>query len=116
MADGRAEARALVELAAKSDKVAMCGHTRRFNPSHQYVNQQIVAGEFNILQKDVKPYFFRRTNMNALGQPRSWTATLLWHHDAPPVDLFDYKAPSPGDEDNYTQGPLNPKHNKAQDL
>src|SRR3546814_10372338 len=73
MADSLAEARALVDLAAKSDKVAMCGHTRRFNPSHQYVTQQIVAGEFNILQMDVQTYFFRRTNMNALGQPRSWT-------------------------------------------
>ena len=55
----------------------MVGHTRRFNPSHQYVRKRIVAGEFHIQQMDVQTYFFRRTNMNALGQPRSWTDHLL---------------------------------------
>ena len=72
--------------------VAMCGHTRRFNPSHQWVHKKIVAGEFNIQQMDVQTYFFRRTNMNALGQPRSWTDHLLWHHAAHTVDLFAYQA------------------------
>ena len=69
----------------------MVGHTRRFNPSHQYVHKQIAAGEFNIQQMDVQTYFFRRTNMNALGQPRSWTDHLLWHHAAHTVDLFAYQ-------------------------
>ena len=72
--------------------VAMCGHTRRFNPSHQWVHKRIVAGEFNVQQMDVQTYFFRRTNMNALGQPRSWTDHLLWHHAAHTVDLFAYQA------------------------
>ena len=71
--------------------VAMCGHTRRFNPSHQWVHKRIQAGEFNIQQMDVQTYFFRRTNMNALGQPRSWTDHLLWHHAAHTVDLFAYQ-------------------------
>jgi 2-hydroxy-4-carboxymuconate semialdehyde hemiacetal dehydrogenase len=78
-----------------SGLVAMCGHTRRFNPSHQYVHKQIKAGEFNIQQMDVQTYFFRRTNMNALGQPRSWTDHLLWHHAAHTVDLFAYQCGSP---------------------
>ena len=69
-------------------KVAMVGHTRRFNPSHQWVHRKIRAGEFAIQQMDVQTYFFRRTNMNALGQPRSWTDHLLWHHAAHTVDLF----------------------------
>ena len=73
----------------------MCGHTRRFNPSHQYVHQQIAAGEFHIQQMDVQTYFFRRTNMNALGQPRSWTDHLLWHHAAHTVDLFAYQCGAP---------------------
>ena len=78
--------------------VAMCGHTRRFNPSHQYVHKKIEAGEFNIQQMDVQTYFFRRTNMNALGQPRSWTDHLLWHHAAHTVDLFAYQCGSPDRE------------------
>ena len=69
----------------------MVGHTRRFNPSHQWVHNRITAGEFNIQQMDVQTYFFRRTNMNALGQPRSWTDHLLWHHAAHTVDLFAYQ-------------------------
>ena len=69
----------------------MVGHTRRFNPSHQWIHQRIAAGELNVQQMDVQTYFFRRTNMNALGQPRSWTDNLLWHHAAHTVDLFAYQ-------------------------
>ena len=83
MADTLADAQALVALARESGKVAMCGHTRRFNPSHQYVHQRIASGEFHIQQMDVQTYFFRRTNMNALGEPRSWTDHLLWHWASP---------------------------------
>ena len=61
----------------------MAGHVRRFNPSHQWVHKRIAAGELKIQQMDVQTYFFRRTNMNALGQPRSWTDHLLWHHACP---------------------------------
>ena len=85
--------------------VAMCGHTRRFNPSHQWVRQRILAGEFNIQQMDVQTYFFRRTNMNALGQPRSWTDHLLWHHAAHTVDLFAYQARQPDREGQRDPGP-----------
>jgi 2-hydroxy-4-carboxymuconate semialdehyde hemiacetal dehydrogenase len=96
--------------------VAMCGHTRRFNPSHQWVHRRIVAGEFNIQQMDVQTYFFRRTNMNALGQPRSWTDHLLWHHAAHTVDLFAYQAGSPVVQANAIQGPIHPTLGIAMDM
>ena len=88
LADSLRDAEAVAALARQTGLTAMCGHTRRFNPSHQWVNKKIKAGEFNIQQLDVQTYFFRRTNMNALGQPRSWTDHLLWHHAAHTVDLF----------------------------
>ncbi len=106
----------VVEVAKKSGLVAMCGHTRRFNPSHQYVHRQITAGEFNIQQMDVQTYFFRRTNMNALGQARSWTDHLLWHHAAHTVDLFAYQAGSPIVRANAVQGPVHPSLGIAMDM
>ncbi len=96
--------------------VAMCGHTRRFNPSHQWVHHKIKAGEFNIQQMDVQTYFFRRTNMNALGQPRSWTDHLLWHHAAHTVDLFAYQAGSPIVKANAVQGPIHKDLGIAMDM
>ena len=116
LADSWKDAKAVVELAKSSGKVAMCGHTRRFNPSHQYVNQKIKSGAFNIQQLDVQTYFFRRTNMNALGQPRSWTDHLLWHHAAHTVDLFAYQAGSPIVKANAVQGPIHPALGIAMDM
>ena len=107
---------AVVDAARRSGKVAMCGHTRRFNPSHQWVRQRIVKGEFNIQQMNVQTYFFRRTNMNALGQPRSWTDHLLWHHAAHTVDLFAYQARSPIVKANAIQGPIHPTLGIAMDM
>jgi 2-hydroxy-4-carboxymuconate semialdehyde hemiacetal dehydrogenase len=108
-----------LEVAAMQEQtglVAMCGHTRRFNPSHQYVHQQITAGKFNIQQLDVQTYFFRRTNMNALGQARSWTDHLLWHHAAHTVDLFAYQCDSPIVKANAVQGPIHPVLGIAMDM
>jgi 2-hydroxy-4-carboxymuconate semialdehyde hemiacetal dehydrogenase len=116
LADSWKDAKAVVELAQSTGKVAMCGHTRRFNPSHQYVNQKIKAGQFNIQQMDVQTYFFRRTNMNALGQPRSWTDHLLWHHAAHTVDLFAYQVGSPIVKANAVQGPVHPSLGIAMDM
>ena len=106
----------VVRLANTSGLVAMCGHTRRFNPSHQYVHKQIKAGQFNIQQMDVQTYFFRRSNMNALGQPRSWTDHLLWHHAAHTVDLFAYQCGSPVVKANAIQGPIHPTLGIAMDM
>ncbi|WP_291013541.1 Gfo/Idh/MocA family oxidoreductase [Hydrogenophaga sp.] len=106
----------VVALQKQTGLVAMCGHTRRFNPSHQYVHNKIKAGEFNIQQMDVQTYFFRRTNTNALGQPRSWTDHLLWHHAAHTVDLFAFQAGSPIVQANAIQGPIHPKLGIAMDM
>jgi 2-hydroxy-4-carboxymuconate semialdehyde hemiacetal dehydrogenase len=106
----------VVDLQKQTGLVAMCGHTRRFNPSHQFVHQQIQAGQFNIHQMDVQTYFFRRTNMNALGQARSWTDHLLWHHAAHTVDLFAYQAGSPVVKANAVQGPIHPTLGIAMDM
>ena len=108
LADTLAGAEAVAALAKQSGLVAMCGHTRRFNPSHQYVHNKIKAGEFNIQQMDVQTYFFRRTNMNALGQARSWTDHLLWHHAAHTVDLFAYQTGGDIVKANAVQGPIHP--------
>nr|WP_315496421.1 Gfo/Idh/MocA family oxidoreductase [uncultured Rhodoferax sp.] len=116
LADSWAGADAVVAEQKRTGLVAMCGHTRRFNPSHQYVNEQITAGKFNIQQMDVQTYFFRRTNTNALGQARSWTDHLLWHHAAHTVDLFAYQANSPIVQANAIQGPIHPVLGIAMDM
>jgi 2-hydroxy-4-carboxymuconate semialdehyde hemiacetal dehydrogenase len=116
LADRWTDAKAVVEAAKQSGLVAMCGHTRRFNPSHQWVHNKIAAGEFHIQQMDVQTYFFRRTNMNALGQPRSWTDHLLWHHAAHTVDLFAYQTGSPIVKANAVQGPIHPALGIAMDM
>jgi 2-hydroxy-4-carboxymuconate semialdehyde hemiacetal dehydrogenase len=116
LADSLAGAQAVVELQKKTGLVAMCGHTRRFNPSHQYVHNEITAGKFNIQQMDVQTYFFRRTNTNALGQARSWTDHLLWHHAAHTVDLFAYQCGSPIVQANAIQGPIHPTLGIAMDM
>ncbi|MBX3590847.1 MAG: Gfo/Idh/MocA family oxidoreductase [Burkholderiaceae bacterium] len=116
LADSLKDAEAVVALQKQTGLVAMCGHTRRFNPSHQYLHRKIVAGELAIQQMDVQTYFFRRTNMNALGQPRSWTDHLLWHHAAHTVDLFAYQAGGEVVAANALQGPIHPTLGIAMDM
>jgi len=116
LCDKLEDGQAVVALQQKTGLVAMCGHTRRFNPSHRYVHKKIKAGEFNIQQMDVQTYFFRRTNMNALGQPRSWTDHLLWHHAAHTVDLFQYQTGSKVVKANAVQGPIHPTLGIAMDM
>ena len=116
LADNLKDAEAVVAAQRQTGLVAMVGHTRRFNPSHQYVRQRILKGEFHVQQMDVQTYFFRRTNMNALGQPRSWTDHLLWHHAAHTVDLFAYQCRSPIVKANALAGPINPALGIAMDM
>ena len=116
LCDALKDGQAVVQRARETGLVAMCGHTRRFNPSHQWVRQRILKDEFHIQQMDVQTYFFRRTNMNALGQPRSWTDHLLWHHAAHTVDLFAYQARSPIVKANALQGPIHPVLGIAMDM
>jgi 2-hydroxy-4-carboxymuconate semialdehyde hemiacetal dehydrogenase len=109
MADSIEDAQAIVAKQKETGLVAMAGHTRRFNPSHQYIHNKIKAGELNIQQMDVQTYFFRRTNTNALGEPRSWTDHLLWHHACHTVDLFAYQT---GEEIVEVQGMQGPIHSE----
>jgi 2-hydroxy-4-carboxymuconate semialdehyde hemiacetal dehydrogenase len=116
MGDSLAGVQDIVQVQQETGLIAMAGHTRRFNPSHQYVHHKIQAGELSILQMDVQTYFFRRTNMNALGQPRSWTDHLLWHHAAHTVDLFQYQTGEKIVQANAVQGPRHPELGIAMDM
>jgi len=116
LADSLAEAQAVVDKAAETGLVAMCGHTRRFNPSHQWVHNRITAGEFTIQHMDVQTFFFRRTNTNAKGEPRSWTDHLLWHHAAHTVDLFQYQTGSKVVAAHAMEGPHHPELGIAMDM
>lgn len=116
LADSLADAEAVDAAQRETGLACMVGHTRRFNPSHQYIHNKITAGELNIQQMDVQTYFFRRTNTNALGQPRSWTDHLLWHHAAHTVDLFIYQAGEDIAEVHAVEGPKHPELGIAMDM
>ena len=116
LADSYAEAEEVLRVKKETGLTCMVGHTRRFNPSHQWIHKKITAGDLNIQQMDVQTYFFRRTNMNAKGEPRSWTDHLLWHHAAHTVDLFAYQAGSRVIKANVIQGPLHPELGIAMDM
>ena len=116
MADSLADAKRLVRVQEETGLVAMVGHTRRFNPSHQWIHRRIQSGELTIQQMDVQTYFFRRTNINAAGQPRSWTDHLLWHHACHTVDLFQYQTGEVASEAYALQGPMHPELGIAVDM
>jgi 2-hydroxy-4-carboxymuconate semialdehyde hemiacetal dehydrogenase len=116
MCDRLADGRALVAAQARTGLTAMCGHTRRFNPSHQWVRNRITSGALTLQHLVVQTFFFRRTNTNALGQPRSWTDHLLWHHAAHTVDLFQHQTGSPVVAAQAVEGPLHPELGIAMDM
>jgi 2-hydroxy-4-carboxymuconate semialdehyde hemiacetal dehydrogenase len=116
IADSVEDSEALVKIQRETGVVAMAGHVRRFNPSHQWVHKRIAKGELTIQQMDVQTYFFRRTNMNAAGKPRSWTDHLLWHHAAHSVDLFQYQTGETASECHAVQGPRHPTLRIAMDM
>jgi len=115
LCDSLADGEAVLAKAQETGLTAMVGHTRRFNPSHQYIHRKIAAGELNVQQMDVQTYFFRRQNMNAKGEARSWTDHLLWHHAAHTVDLFAYQA-GPIVAANAIEGPIHPELGIAMDM
>ncbi len=116
MADNLADSEELVGVQQRTGLVAMAGHVRRFNPSHQWIRKKILAGELKIQQMDVQTYFFRRSNLNALGKPRSWTDHLLWHHACHTVDLFQYQTGEVAAEVFGLQGPKHPTLGIAMDM
>jgi len=116
MADNLADSERLMARQQETGLVGMVGHTRRFNPSHQWIHNKIMAGELKVQQMDVQTYFFRRTNMNAAGQPRSWTDHLLWHHAAHTVDLFQYQTGETCSVARGVEGPHHPDLKIAMDM
>ncbi len=116
MADSLADSREIVRVQEETGVLCMAGQVRRFNPSHQWIKNKIDAGELNIQQMDVQTYFFRRTNTNAKGEPRSWTDHLLWHHACHTVDLFQYQTGETVDKAFGLQGPLHPELGIAMDM
>jgi len=116
IADTIADSERILKVQKETGVIAMAGHVRRFNPSHQWVNKKIKAGELKIQQMDVQTYFFRRTNMNAAGQARTWTDHLLWHHACHTVDLFQYQTGENPVIANAVQGPLHPELKIAMDM
>ena len=116
MSDNLADAEKVLAVQQETGLIAMAGHTRRFNPSHQWIHKRIQAGELKVQQMDVQTYFFRRSNMNALGKPRSWTDHLLWHHACHTVDLFQYQTGQTVSRCHALQGPLHPQLGIAMDM
>ncbi len=116
LADSWPDALEVDRTARATGLVCMVGHTRRFNPSHQWVHHRIAAGELAIQQMDVQTYFFRRTNLNALGEPRSWTDNLLWHHAAHTVNLFQYQTGEDVQIAHAVEGPIHPGLGIAMDM
>jgi 2-hydroxy-4-carboxymuconate semialdehyde hemiacetal dehydrogenase len=116
VADSVKDSEELVKIQKETGVIAMGGHVRRFNPSHQWVHKRIQKGELKVLQMDVQTYFFRRTNTNAAGKPRSWTDHLLWHHAAHTVDLFQYQVGENVSDCYAVQGPIHPTLNIAMDM
>jgi 2-hydroxy-4-carboxymuconate semialdehyde hemiacetal dehydrogenase len=116
IADNLADSERLLKVQKETGVIAMGGHTRRFNPSHQWIHNRIQAGELKIQQMDVQTYFFRRTNTNALGKPRSWTDHLLWHHACHTVDLFQYQTGETASQAHALQGPRHPQLGIAMDM
>jgi 2-hydroxy-4-carboxymuconate semialdehyde hemiacetal dehydrogenase len=114
--DSAADAERLVAVQRETGVIGMAGHVRRFNPSHQWVHQRIERGELTIQQMDVQTYFFRRTNMNAAGQPRTWTDHLLWHHACHTVDLFMWQTGQAPSIEQAIQGPIHPELGIAMDM
>lgn len=116
LADSWSDAQAVNDKQKNTGLTCMVGHTRRFNPSHQWVNQRLRAGELKIQLMDVQTFFFRRRNINAVGEARSWTDHLLWHHAAHTVDLFQYQTGEKVVEVHGMQGPAHPELGIAMDM
>ena len=116
MADNLADSEAIVAAQERTGLVGMVAHTRRFNPSHQWVRARIESGEYAIQHFVVQTFFFRRENTNALGKPRSWTDHLLWHHACHTVDLFQYQTGEIADRVWAQQGPIHAELGIAMDM
>jgi 2-hydroxy-4-carboxymuconate semialdehyde hemiacetal dehydrogenase len=116
IADSLADSEKILATQKETGVTAMAGHTRRFNPSHQWIHKRIKAGELKLQHLVVQTFFFRRTNMNAEGKPRSWTDHLLWHHACHTVDQFQYQTGETASDVHAFQGPIHPELGIAMDM
>lgn len=116
MAESLADAERLVAAQQSTGLTAMVCHTRRFNPSHQWIRRRILAGELCLQHLVVETFFFRRTNINALGKPRTWTDHLLWHHACHTVDLFQYQSQEDVRGVWAQEGPVHPDLGISMDM
>ena len=116
MADSLEDSMRVVKKHRETGLTCMAGQVRRFNPSHQWIKNKINLGELKLKQMDAQTYFFRRTNTNAKGQPRSWTDHLLWHHACHTVDLFQYQTGGKATQAFGLQGPIHSELGIAMDM
>ena len=116
MADSLEDSMRVVKKHRETGLTCMAGQVRRFNPSHQWIKNKINSGELKLQQMDAQTYFFRRTNTNAKGQPRSWTDHLLWHHACHTVDLFQYQTGGKATQAFGLQGPIHSELGIAMDM
>ncbi len=116
MADSLEDSMRVVKKHRETGLTCMAGQVRRFNPSHQWIKNKINLGELKLQQMDAQTYFFRRTNTNAKGQPRSWTDHLLWHHACHTVDLFQYQTGGKATQAFGLQGPIHSELGIAMDM
>jgi 2-hydroxy-4-carboxymuconate semialdehyde hemiacetal dehydrogenase len=103
------DAKRMLDVAKKSGKVCMVTHTRRFAAPHREIRRRIQEGSFRLHHMIVETYFFRRTNLNMHGQPRSWVDNLLWHHGCHSVDLAYWVLNDPDLEVWGQKGPDHPE-------
>jgi 2-hydroxy-4-carboxymuconate semialdehyde hemiacetal dehydrogenase len=116
IADSLADAERIDKVQKETGLIAMAGHTRRFNPSHQWIHnsdqgrraQAAAAGRADVL---LPPQ-----NINLEGKPRSWTDHLLWHHACHTVDLFQYQTGETASDVFALQGPKHPELGIAMDM
>lgn len=116
LADSWAEAQEVARVQRETGLICMVGHTRRFNPPHRWLRRRILSGELALRQLSVQTYFLRRENLNALGEPRTWTDNLLWHHAAHTVDLLRHQTGEEISSAHAVAGPPHPELGIVMDL
>ncbi len=105
MALNLADSQKMLDAQKRAGKVLMVTHTRRFANPHREIRRHIQDGSFHLHHMVVETYFFRRTNLNMHGQPRSWVDNLLWHHGCHSVDLAHWILSEPNWECWGQKGP-----------
>lgn len=109
MALNLADSQKMLEASKSAGKTLMITHTRRFAAPHREIRKRIQEGTFHLHHMVVETYFFRRTNLNMHGQPRSWVDNLLWHHGCHSVDLANWILNEPNWQAWGQKGPDHPE-------